>query len=105
MRRDGLEERKDWPKKMKKSDSKNEKDWTEKVGRIDLKNEKGWLKKWEGLTLNMEGLSQNTKVRSQNIEGLCGIKEVILTPHNHHIKNLQLERYYQDAWMSYTKRE
>ena len=72
------------------------------MGRIDLKNEKGSLKKWEGLTLNMEGLSQNTKVGRQNIEGLCGIKEVTLTPHSHHIKNLLLERYYQAVWMSYT---
>ena len=27
--------------------------------RTHLKSEKDWLEKWEGLTLNMEGLSQN----------------------------------------------
>ena len=30
------------------------------MGRTDLKSEKDGLKKWEGLTLNMEVLSQNT---------------------------------------------
>ena len=75
---------------MGKTDSKNEKGWlgkvggndlkknrevwiekwegpTEKMGKADLKVEKNWLKKWERLTLNMEGLSQNKKVHNQNI--------------------------------------
>ena len=38
---------------------KNENNRLGKVGRTDSKNGKDWLKKWKGLTLNMEDLSQN----------------------------------------------
>ena len=58
---------KEWPQKVERYGSKNEKDWTKKVGIADFKSYKDWLEKWEGLTLNMEGLCQNKEVTSTRI--------------------------------------
>ena len=48
---------------------KNGKIWLGKVGSTDWKSAMDWPKKWEGLTLNMEGLNQNREdpIRKQKV--------------------------------------
>ena len=79
------------PKKWEGLTQKNETDWLGQVGRTkpnkwedltqkmrradlekrtNLKCEKDWLKKWEGLTLNMEGLSQSRGRSDSKKKGL-----------------------------------
>ena len=96
MRRTDLEKWEGLTQKMWRSDSENEKDWPgegltrknrkvwlRKVGKTDRKFEKDWIEKWEGLALNLDGLSQNRRVRFKNPTGLTQKTKVLLTPHSH----------------------
>ena len=90
---------KHWLEKNWKSWPKNGKDWLKKMSRVDLekrekltrKSGKFWLKKWQGLTQKRgkdrakkwEGLTRKTEGMTLNMEGLSQNKVVVLKPHSH----------------------
>ena len=60
-----------------------------RVGRTDLKIEKDWLEKWEGLTLDMEGMCRN--------------KEFTFTPHRYRTSNYVVNTtLIRSSWMTQT---
>lgn len=94
MGRTDLERWEGLTQKMRRSGFKNEKNWTKIVGRTSLKNWEGlsqkvrWLEKWENLTLNMEGLSQNNESRELKRRKSVSNKEITWTPHSQCTKQM-----------------